>query len=98
MRHDRLLRVQHGSLFARKRFQVAGALIIGALVPYMLRGTVLPGLQGEAATVNGLIGNTVAITIAFWMRLSISTYPGIRSSYVIFPTALTGHGLVVAGF
>ena len=32
------------------------------------------------------------------MRLSIETYPGIRRSYVIFPAALTGHGLVVVYF
>jgi lipopolysaccharide/colanic/teichoic acid biosynthesis glycosyltransferase len=36
--------------------------------------------------------------IAFWMRLSIETYPGIRRSYVIFPAALTGHGLVLTWF
>jgi lipopolysaccharide/colanic/teichoic acid biosynthesis glycosyltransferase len=32
------------------------------------------------------------------MRLSIETYPGIRRSYVIFPAALTGHGLTVVYF
>jgi len=40
----------------------------------------------------------IAIVIAFWMRLSIETYPGIRRSYVIFPAALTGHGLVLTWF
>nr|NUR36789.1 hypothetical protein [Sphingomonas sp.] len=52
----------------------------------------------EAATVNTLIGNAIAIVIAFWMRLSIETYPGIRRSYVIFPSALTGHGLTIVYF
>jgi lipopolysaccharide/colanic/teichoic acid biosynthesis glycosyltransferase len=32
------------------------------------------------------------------MRLSIETYPGIRRSYVIFPSALTGHGLTIVWF
>src|SRR5688572_13996576 len=99
MRHEPPpARLMQRSLFTRRRFQFAGALIIAALLPYILRGTVLPGLPGEAASVNALIGNLVAITIAFWMRLSIETYPGIRSTYVIFPAALTGHGLVVVGF
>ncbi|HEU4704756.1 MAG TPA: sugar transferase [Sphingomicrobium sp.] len=86
------------SLFTRRRFQVAGALVVGALLPFLLRGTLLPGLFGEPASVNALMGNSLAIAFAFWMRLSIETYPGIRSSYVIFPTALTGHGLVVVAF
>jgi len=58
----------------------------------------LPGFLFEAATLNGLFGNAVAITIGFWMRLSIETYPGIRRSSVILPAALTGHGLVVTWF
>ena len=93
MRHEPPLQVTNRSLLTRRRFQFAGALVIGALLPFALRGTVLAGLFGEPASVNALFGNSLAITIAFWMRLSIETYPGIRSSYVILPTALTGHGL-----
>jgi lipopolysaccharide/colanic/teichoic acid biosynthesis glycosyltransferase len=98
MRHEPPARLMERSLFTRRRFQYVGALVLGAVLPAVLRGTLLPGLPGEAATVNALFGNLVAITIAFWMRLSIETYPGIRSTYVIFPAALTGHGLVVAAF
>jgi len=85
------------SILARKRFQLAGALAIGALLPWLARAP-LPGLMLEAATLNGLFGNAVAIIIGFWMRLSIETYPGIRRSSVILPAALTGHGLVVTWF
>src|SRR5688572_29239267 len=98
MRHEPPPKLSQRSLFTRRRFQFAGALVVGAFLQVVLRGTVLPGLPGEAASVNALIGNLVAITIAFWMRLSIETYQGIRSTYVIFPAALTGHGLVVVGF
>lgn len=98
MRHEPPARLMERSLFTRRRFQIAGALVVGALLVFLLRGTLLPGLFAEPASVNALIGNSLAIAIAFWMRLSIETYPGIRSSYVIFPTALTGHGLVVVAF
>src|SRR5688572_23973135 len=98
MRHEPPPKLSQRSLFTRRRLQFAGALVVGAFLPVVLRGTVLPGLPGEAATVNALFGNLVAITIAFWMRLSIETYPGIRSTYVILPAALTGHGIVVAAF
>src|SRR5436190_21984451 len=97
-RHERAPRVRQGSLLTRKRFQFAGALVIGALLPWWARGPLLPGELFEPASINGLAGNTMAIVIAFWMRLSIETYPGIRRSAVILPSALTGHGLVVVWF
>jgi lipopolysaccharide/colanic/teichoic acid biosynthesis glycosyltransferase len=98
MRHDRLPQQTRQSILTRKRFQFAGALVVGALLPWLIRGPLLPGQMFEAASLNGLIGNTVALTIAFWLRLSIETYPGIRRSSVILPSALTGHGLVVVWF
>jgi lipopolysaccharide/colanic/teichoic acid biosynthesis glycosyltransferase len=98
MRHETVKhRFGNGSILTRKRFQFAGALVLGALLPWAARGP-LPGEILEAATMNTLIGNTIAIVIAFWMRLSIETYPGIRRSYVIFPSALTGHGLTIVYF
>jgi lipopolysaccharide/colanic/teichoic acid biosynthesis glycosyltransferase len=97
MRHDHI-RPARVSVLTRKRFQLVSALVIGALLPWAARGPLLPGTLSEAATVNGLIGNTIAIVIAFWMRLSIETYPGIRRSSVILPSTLSGHGIVVMWF
>jgi lipopolysaccharide/colanic/teichoic acid biosynthesis glycosyltransferase len=97
MRHDRIDGARRVSILTRKRFQFAGALVIGALVPWAARAP-LPGELFEAATLNGLVGNALAIIIAFWMRLSIETYPGIRRSAVILPAALTGHGIIVTWF
>jgi len=96
VRHE-LVRSPRASILIRKRFQFAGALTIGALLPWVARGP-LPGEPFEAATLNALFGNAIAIAIAFWMRLSIETYPGIRRSSVILPAALTGHGIVVTWF
>jgi lipopolysaccharide/colanic/teichoic acid biosynthesis glycosyltransferase len=98
MRHDRLQQPNRVSLLTRKRFQFAGALVVGAMVPWLARGPLLPGTINEAATINTLIANIIAVGITFWMRLSIETYPGIRRSYVIFPAALTGHGLTILYF
>ncbi len=91
-------RARDRSILLRRRFQFAGALLIGAIVPLLLRGTILPGKIVEVASGNALIANTIAIAIAFWTRLAVETYPGIRRSYVILPSALTGHGIVVAWF
>jgi len=86
------------SLLVRRRFQFAGALLIGAVLPWFSRGPLLPGTMIEAASLNSLVGNAVAVIIAFWMRLSIETYPGIRRSSVILPAALSGHGVAVVWF
>jgi len=85
------------SYLIRKRFQFAGALLFGALLPWLSRGP-LPGKMFEAASLNTLVGNAIAVAIAFWTRLSIETYPGIRRSSVILPAALTGHGVAVVWF
>src|SRR5436305_13353238 len=85
------------SFLIRRRFQFAGALLVGAVLPWSARW-VLPGRLFEAASLNTLIGNFLAVTLAFWTRLSIETYPGIRRSSVILPAALTGHGVVVVWF
>ena len=96
MRHDEVRAAP--SYLLRRRFQFAGALALSAIVPWFARGPLLPGTMLEAATLNTLIGNSIAVIFAFWMRLSIETYPGIRRSSVILPAALTGHGVVVVWF
>jgi lipopolysaccharide/colanic/teichoic acid biosynthesis glycosyltransferase len=99
MRHETVKpRVGNGSILVRKRFQFAGALLIGAMLPWFARGPLLPGEMFEAASLNTLVGNVVAVVLAFWTRLSIETYPGIRRSSVILPAALTGHGVSVVWF
>ena len=96
MRHDQVRAAP--SLLVRKRFQFAGALLIAAWLPWFARGPLLPGEMFEPASLNTLAGNVVAVVIAFWTRLSIETYPGIRRSSVILPAALTGHGVAVVWF
>jgi lipopolysaccharide/colanic/teichoic acid biosynthesis glycosyltransferase len=97
VKHDQV-RAPGASILVRKRVQFAGALVIGALVPWALRGVLRTELFDEPATVNALSANAIAVVIAFWARLSIETYPGIRRSLVILPAALTGHGIVVVWF
>src|SRR4051812_34481930 len=81
-----------------KRVQFFGALLLGVLVPWVLRGTVLPGKLSEASTLNAAVGNTAAVCIALWVRLSVEIYPGIRRSYLILPTALASHGVALTWF
>ena len=87
------------SLLTRRRFQFAGALVVGALVPFAAAAD-LPARDRSSRRRRSTPSSPtcVAIAIAFWMRLSIETYPGIRRSAVILPAALTGHGLTLVWF
>lgn len=85
------------SLLTRKRFQFAGAILVAALIPWWVR-TFIGGRLFEAASVNALSANMAAVILAFWMRLSLETYPGIRRSYVILPSASTAHATLFAWF
>jgi lipopolysaccharide/colanic/teichoic acid biosynthesis glycosyltransferase len=86
------------SILTRKRFQFLGAILVAALIPWWVRGTFIGGRLFEAASVNALSANTAAVILAFWMRLSLETYPGIRRSYVILPSASTAHATLFAWF
>lgn len=91
------LKERRRSIFARKRFHFAGALVAAVILPWWGR-TIIGGRLFEAAAMNALIANAIAVAIAFWMRLSVETYPGIRRSYIILPSASTAHGIVVVWF
>ena len=79
----------------RRRFQFAGALVVSALVPYVFRSLTIAGAVFDPPNANALFANLTAVTLAMWVRLSIATYPGIRSSYYIIPLATAAHAAVI---
>jgi lipopolysaccharide/colanic/teichoic acid biosynthesis glycosyltransferase len=85
-------------MLSRKRFQLASAAVLAATLPWLIRSLFLPGEPFEPAAVNTFIANVAAVLLAFWMRLAIESYPGIRRAYVILPSALTAHGAALAWF
>ena len=99
MRHEAVSRQGvRRSILTRRRFQITGALFLSGLLPYLARILSLEGAAVDPPVVNAVIGNVIAVLVAFWVRLSITTYPGIRSTYVILPAALCGYGLIVSFF
>jgi lipopolysaccharide/colanic/teichoic acid biosynthesis glycosyltransferase len=80
---------------ARQRFNLLGALMATALLPFLLRAFILPQDAFYAASINALIFNSLAVLIAFWTRLSIETYPGNRSTHVILPSIVLAHATIV---
>ena len=94
MRYDApVASVQKRTAFASRRFQLALTAWLAALIPFLLR--VASGAPLEPQLWNALWFNAIAVIVAFWVRLSVEPYPGIRQSYVIFPAAAVGHGSVL---
>jgi lipopolysaccharide/colanic/teichoic acid biosynthesis glycosyltransferase len=76
---------------------LAGAFVFGAVLPWVVRGSFFHALW-SAGSLNALTGNLIAVAIAFWIRLSVETFPGTQRANLILPTTLTAHGIVVAWF
>ena len=80
---------------ARRRFNLIGALVVAAVLPFLLRAMLVPVDMFRASSVNALLFNALAVVTAFWARLSIETYPGNRSTHVMLPSIVAAHGLIV---
>ena len=84
------------SFFARQRFNLLGALVVVAGLPFVVRAILLPIDAFLPSSINALLFNALAVGIAFWTRLSIETYPGNRSTHIILPSVVVAHGLIIA--
>ena len=83
------------ALISRRRFQLIGALFCAAIVPFLIRTYLFPGTR-DVSALNSLVGNSVAVMLALWGRLSVGNYPGVRSSALNLSTASISHAAVVA--
>jgi lipopolysaccharide/colanic/teichoic acid biosynthesis glycosyltransferase len=85
----------HRRFVARQRFNLLGAMVATALLPFLLRSVVTPIDTFHPSSINSLMFNAAAVVIAFWTRLSIETYPGNRSTHVILPSIVVAHAIMV---
>jgi lipopolysaccharide/colanic/teichoic acid biosynthesis glycosyltransferase len=80
----------------RRRFEFLGALVAAGLVPWAwMRWLITDPTFSPYAYHNSLIANALAIFMALWIRISFSTYPGIRSGQLILPAIVTSHATMV---
>lgn len=83
------------SLITRRRIQLAGALIVGAMLPYLIRRVFWPSTGGETSSLNALAGNGAAIILVMRVRMSVETFPGVRASAFNLPVASICHMAVM---
>lgn len=99
MRHSNIVRAdRRRRLITSRRVQFLGALLLAALLPYLFRAATVELGAIQPASINALLLNIAAVSVAMWIRLSITTYPGIHASAGIVPIALTAHALALVFF
>ncbi len=91
-----LVTASRQALVTRQRFAFAGALLVAALLPFVLRLVVLPDPAFVTTSKVSLVANLAAIVTATWIRLSVGTFPGTRSGTLIAPAVAASHGFVLA--
>lgn len=85
-------------LLAYRRIQIVTTILLSAFVPWMLRGSIFGGKLFEAASINALTANLIAVGMAFWMRLSVESHPGIRRAYLILVSTTVAHSATLVWF
>jgi cytochrome bd-type quinol oxidase subunit 2 len=81
----------------RRRFEFLGALVVAALIPWAgLRWLIADPSFDANAYHNSLFANALAIFMALWIRVSVSTYPGIRGGQLILPAVIASHATAIA--
>ncbi|WP_309602331.1 sugar transferase [Sphingomonas sp.] len=81
----------------RRRFEFAGALALAALVPWAGSRWLISDTSFDPSVFhNALIANVLAICLALWIRISVSTYPGIRAGQVVIPAVFVAHATMLA--
>lgn len=86
------------TILIRRRAQLIGGLLLTALLPFLVRGLLQSETLHLPSSTNALLGNCLAVILVFWGRLTVETYPGVRSSYIILPLALAAHALIITLF
>ena len=80
----------------RRRFEFLGAIVVAALIPWaFLRWWITDATFDPFAYHNSMFANVAAICLALWIRISVSTYPGIRGGQLILPAIVASHATIV---
>ena len=79
----------------RRRFEFLGALALMVLIWAGMRWIITDTTFSAYAYHNALIANVLAVCMALWIRISVSTYPGIRGGQLILPAIVVAHATMV---
>lgn len=86
----------HRPMIARARVQVAGAVLLVCVIPYLVRLAFNTTGRTDDAALATLIANLVAVGSGFWLLRSLAIFPGAKDSYFVTPAFSATFGLVLA--
>lgn len=91
-------REQRKPLIGRIRFQLGGALLLGVLLPILLRWPIesmrLEFISGTIQT-HSVLAALAAITLGYFLVKQFAIYPGTRSTAYVLPCLAIAYGLVM---
>ncbi|WP_217989534.1 sugar transferase [Sphingomonas lenta] len=77
---------------------MAGCLLFGALVPYLIRIATLGPLEAIGPVHETFLGAVVANLLGIWLLRNVSTYPGVEASGYVLPAMSLSYGAVLLVF
>lgn len=85
-------------LWNRLRMQLGGGVLFAVIAPMALLALFYPDFVESWSGRFTVAGAAIAAILSIFALRTISLYPGIRSSYFVFPVVLTVYGLIFSVF
>lgn len=86
-----------GRRWAQLRYQLGGALLLAAALPYVVRAVTISDPRLLAILHETVLASAIAIIVGTWLFRSVSNYPGVEASSYILPTFSIAYALVLLG-
>lgn len=84
--------------WTRLRFQLAGGMLLAAVLPYVIRYQSLSSAQDADLINNTFIGTILAIALGVWLMRNIAIYPGSEALSSTLPSFGVSFGVLIMVF
>ncbi len=84
--------------FGRIRFQLAGGLLVGVLLPALTRWGFEFWPDGAANYDNSITGTAIAVVVGYLIFRKLTVFPGIRATSYVVPAFLIAYAMTIAVF
>ena len=84
--------------FDRLRYQLGGALLIAAIIPYLFRLATIQSATQMVPITQALYGSVLAILLGTALFRNVSTYPGVEKSAYVIPAFTISYAALLMVF
>ena len=86
------------TLWHRVRFQLGVGLLLGVILPYLVRYRFEYQQVDQDSLQNSLLGSLTAVILGYYAFRRVSHYPGVRASYHILPSFAAAYAFALGIF